>query len=160
MDRFWHLLWANLMPCKFTLLFFLIPLYIFLIYGVSINKVLEGCNKYFLTVWHFILVIQRDESVATYLGWTHYLCESQLTNYCNLIFIVLLTSSIKLLTVMFLFPTQNFQAQFSGICNFDTFINHWLGGIVLPIGIIRNCLVIVFTKRFMQHFARWFSNQT
>ncbi len=76
MNRFWHLVWANLMSCKFSFFFFLIPLYIFLIYGVSINIVFQGCNKYFLTLWHFILVIQWDESVATYLGWTHYLCES------------------------------------------------------------------------------------
>jgi len=42
MDRFWHLVWANLTSCKFSLfVFFLIPLYIFLIYGVSINKVLQ-----------------------------------------------------------------------------------------------------------------------
>ncbi len=41
MDSFWHLVWAKLMFCKFSL--FLIPLYIFLIYNVSINKVLQGC---------------------------------------------------------------------------------------------------------------------
>jgi hypothetical protein len=42
-DRFWHLVWANLMSCNppppFFPLFF-IPLYIFLIYSMSINKVL------------------------------------------------------------------------------------------------------------------------
>ncbi len=43
MDRFWHLVWAKLTSCKFSLFFFLIHLYIFLIYGVSINKVLQGC---------------------------------------------------------------------------------------------------------------------
>jgi membrane glycosyltransferase len=29
MERFWHLVWANLMSCKFSLSLFLIPLYIF-----------------------------------------------------------------------------------------------------------------------------------
>jgi hypothetical protein len=37
MDKFWHLVWANLTFCKFSLfLFFLIPLYIFLFYGVCV----------------------------------------------------------------------------------------------------------------------------
>jgi hypothetical protein len=49
MDRFWPLVWANLRSHKlflfFFCLFFLIPLYIFLIYCVSINKVLEGWIK-------------------------------------------------------------------------------------------------------------------
>jgi len=45
MDRFWHLVWINLTSCKFSIFFFLIPLYIFLIYGVFINKVLQGCNN-------------------------------------------------------------------------------------------------------------------
>jgi hypothetical protein len=45
MYTFWHLVWANLTSCKFSFFFFLIPLHIFLIYGVSINKVLQGCTK-------------------------------------------------------------------------------------------------------------------
>ncbi len=44
MDRFWHLVWANLTSCKFSLLCFFILLYIFLIYDVFINKVLQGCT--------------------------------------------------------------------------------------------------------------------
>jgi hypothetical protein len=41
--RFWHLFWTNLMSCNFSLFLFLIPLYIFQIYSVFINKVLQGC---------------------------------------------------------------------------------------------------------------------
>jgi hypothetical protein len=37
MERFWHLVWANLTSCKFSLFLFLIPLYIFQIYGVFMN---------------------------------------------------------------------------------------------------------------------------
>jgi len=44
MDKFWHLVWANLMSCIFSL-FFLIPLYIFLIYNMSINKFCVGLHK-------------------------------------------------------------------------------------------------------------------
>jgi len=44
MDRFWHLGWANLTSCKLSLLCFFILLYIFLIYDVFINKVLQGCT--------------------------------------------------------------------------------------------------------------------
>ncbi len=39
MDKFWHLVWVNLTSCKFSLFFFLIFLYIFLIFDVFINKV-------------------------------------------------------------------------------------------------------------------------
>jgi hypothetical protein len=49
MDRFWHLVWANLTSCKFSLFFFLIPLYIFLIYDVSINKALQAWIKILAT---------------------------------------------------------------------------------------------------------------
>jgi hypothetical protein len=43
MEKFWHLFWANLMSCKFSIFLFLIPLYAFQIYSVFINKVLQGC---------------------------------------------------------------------------------------------------------------------
>jgi hypothetical protein len=37
MEKFWHLIWANSTSCKFSLFLFLIPLYIFQIYGVIMN---------------------------------------------------------------------------------------------------------------------------
>ncbi len=49
MDMFWHLIWANLTSHKLSLFFFFLFSYpfvhIFLIYSVSINKVLEGWIK-------------------------------------------------------------------------------------------------------------------
>jgi hypothetical protein len=46
MERFWQVVWANLTSCIFSPFFFLIPLYIILIYGVFINKVLQVCNNW------------------------------------------------------------------------------------------------------------------
>ncbi len=43
MQRFWHLVWANLTSYKFFLFLFLIPLHILQIYCMFINKVLQGC---------------------------------------------------------------------------------------------------------------------
>lgn len=40
---FWYLVWANLTSYKFSFFFFPIPLYIFQIYDVFMNKILEGC---------------------------------------------------------------------------------------------------------------------
>ncbi len=45
LKRFWHLVWANLTSYTFALFIFVIPLYIFQIYGVLIKKVLQGCIK-------------------------------------------------------------------------------------------------------------------
>ncbi len=42
METFWHLVWSKLTSCKFSLFLFIIPLYIFQIYDVLINKVLQG----------------------------------------------------------------------------------------------------------------------
>jgi hypothetical protein len=42
MEIFWHLVWNNLTSYIFPFPFFLIPLYIFQICGVFINKVLQG----------------------------------------------------------------------------------------------------------------------
>ncbi len=50
MGRFWHLAWANLTSCKFSLLLLLIPLYIFQICGVFIDKVLQGCIMWY-SIW-------------------------------------------------------------------------------------------------------------
>ncbi len=38
MERFWHLVWVNLMSYKFSLFFFHIPLYNFQIFGIFINN--------------------------------------------------------------------------------------------------------------------------
>ncbi len=42
-EVFWHIVWTNLTSCKFSLFLFLISLYIFQIYYVFINKVMQGC---------------------------------------------------------------------------------------------------------------------
>jgi hypothetical protein len=43
MEIFWHLVLANLTSYKFSFFLFLIPLYIFQIYSVFINKILWCC---------------------------------------------------------------------------------------------------------------------
>jgi hypothetical protein len=42
MERFWHLVWTNLTSYEFSFLLFLIPLYIFQIFGVFMIKFLQG----------------------------------------------------------------------------------------------------------------------
>jgi hypothetical protein len=44
MERFLHLVWANLTSCKFSLFLFLISFVHFSNYNVFINKVLQGCS--------------------------------------------------------------------------------------------------------------------
>jgi hypothetical protein len=46
MDRFWHLVWANWTSWKVSLFIFRISFYIFLMYGVCINQVLQGCINF------------------------------------------------------------------------------------------------------------------
>ncbi len=46
-EKFWHLVWGNLMSCKFSIFLFLIHLYAFQIYGVFINKSFAGLHHHF-----------------------------------------------------------------------------------------------------------------
>jgi hypothetical protein len=46
MERFSHLLWANLTSCHFSFFLNFTPLYIFLIYGVFFNKALQDFDEY------------------------------------------------------------------------------------------------------------------
>ncbi len=62
MERFWHLVWANLTSCNFSLFFFLILLYIFQIYRVFVNKVLQGFIIY-KWPWYIIAPIMASRLV-------------------------------------------------------------------------------------------------
>jgi hypothetical protein len=53
MQRFSHLLWANLTSCHFFLFLNFTPLYIFLIYGVFFNKTLHDSQILHLA-WLYI----------------------------------------------------------------------------------------------------------
>jgi hypothetical protein len=56
METFWHLVCSNLTSCKFSLFFFLIPLYIFQIYDVFINKILQGYIIIYFDYWNLIIL--------------------------------------------------------------------------------------------------------
>jgi hypothetical protein len=69
MERFWHLVWTNLTSYTFSFLLFLIPLYIFQIFDVFINKVLQAyiitCHTLEKTLKRTLKPIKIENVVVT-----------------------------------------------------------------------------------------------
>jgi len=73
MERFWHLFWAYLTYCQFSLFLHFTLLYIFLIDGVFFNKALRDyiiiviilfyhVHKYKMMMWHIVnwMIISKN----------------------------------------------------------------------------------------------------